>query len=346
MDYYEILGIERNATAEEIAKAYRQAAIKWHPDKNPDNPEAKEKFKEAAEAFEVLNDSNKKSQYDRFGFVGNNAGHNVFADLNDVVSHFFGGGRQRQGNNIQVRVYVTLEEVATGCTKEVVLHRKGRCVKCRATGAKEWDACQDCHGTGRVSRRQDPFIVQLPCEACHSTGRHIKILCEDCSGSGSTPATEETIEVNIPAGIESGMQLKIDGKGEVGPDGITIGHLFVVVMVARHEFYERLEADLVCKVPVSYTQLVLGADIDIPLLNGTATFRVPAGTQSGAKLRLRGKGLPILGGVDSGDVIILVHVETPKKLTDEYNDVLLKLSKLEEEHVTPNRQKFAYKIKR
>ena len=344
-DYYEILGVEKNASAEEIKKAYRKKAMEYHPDRNPGNKEAEEKFKEAAEAYDVLSNSDKKARYDRFGHAGMNGGGgaggygNVDFDLNTIFERFgdlfggmggfdFGGfssgrpqKRVRKGTNIRVKVKLTLEEISKNTEKKLKIQKYIPCDVCEGSGAKnksDLTTCPTCQGTGQVIHKQQSIfgIMQTAgvCPDCQGSGEIIKNKCPHCSGNGIVKG-EEVVVVNIPAGVAAGMQLNLSGKGNAAPNGGVNGDLLIVIDEIEHDIFERDGNNLYVNYYISFPQAALGATVEIPILEGMAKVKIAPGTQSGQILRLQGKGLPELHNRRTGDLIVNVNVWTPKNLT-------------------------------
>ena len=348
-DYYEVLGVERNATADDIKKAYRKLAVKYHPDKNPGNKEAEEKFKEAAEAYSVLSDPDKKARYDQFGHAGveGAAGPDFsggFGNLDDLLKDLFGGafgggfggpfgggfggGRsgQRQqrvyrGRDIRVRVKLTLEEIAKGVTKEISIEKSVPCEECHGKGAKnssDIKTCPACHGTGQVERITNSFFGQTvtytTCQQCGGEGKVISNPCRSCGGTGLV-RKRETIKVSIPAGVEAGMQMTIQGEGHAAKNNGINGDLLVVIEEQEHPELKREGKDLYCTKVISLPDAILGAEVEVPGIDGKHKIKVEPGTQSGTVARLRGKGLPTVNGYGgTGDLYVKVAVWIPKKL--------------------------------
>lgn len=359
-DYYDILGVERSAEQDTLKKAYRKIALKYHPDRNPDNPEAEEKFKEAAEAYEVLSDENKRARYDRFGHAGvaNGGGgfhaegmtmDDIFSQFGDIFGEsgspfetFFGGGRgggrRRQrgerGSNIRIKVKMTLEEVAEGVKKKIKVRKDVSCSTCNGSGAKNSSSkqtCQTCGGAGMVRQVRNTFLGTMQttstCPNCNGAGEVITEKCSDCRGEG-VEHSSETIEFDIPAGVESGMQLSLRGKGNAGKRGGPNGDLLVIIEEQQHEFLKRDGQNLMYDLYLNFADAALGTQIEVPTLNGKVKIKIPSGTQSGKIFRLKGKGLPAVQSYGSGDQLIYVNIWTPKKLSSKEKELLEKLREM------------------
>ena len=350
-DYYDILGITRAATDVEIKSAYRKLAMKYHPDRNPGDHKAEEKFKEAAEAYAILADSDKRSLYDRFGHAGvssaSGAGGgfdpSVFSGFEDILGglgdifgfgDLFGGGRRRggpqRGADLRYDLEISFEESARGTETAIQIPRQETCAACHGSGAAPGSSptqCPQCRGQGQVRFQQGFFTVARTCPQCRGAGRIVTTPCKTCHGAGRV-SHERKITVKIPAGIASGQQLRLQGEGESGSAGGPAGHLYVVVQVHEHEFFRRDGNNLFCEIPVNFTTLALGGDIQVPTLDGADTVKVPEGTQTGTTLRLRGKGMPDVNGRGRGDLFATVQVQTPKKLSREQRQLLEQLSKM------------------
>ena len=368
-DYYETLGVGRDASADDIKKAYRKMALKYHPDKNPGDAEAERRFKDAAEAYDVLRDDEKRSRYDRYGadgvkgMAGGAQGFSnvedifsVFGDIfggNSIFDDFFGGGRGGggrrgavQGENLRAEIQVTFEEAATGVSRVLSLKRAVACDTCQGSGAKEGTkptTCATCGGAGQVAQSQGFFSIRMACPQCHGSGQTISDPCKSCSGSGRTKRKED-VEVQVPAGIFDGSRIRHPGKGNEVPGGVP-GDLFVVVRLKPHEFFQRVDNDVLCEVPIAYSQAALGAKVEVPTLRGKAVITIPAGTQSGELLRLKGQGFPSLDGYRPGDELVKVVVEVPRKMTQEQEKLLRQLAELEDRQVDSKRNSFFEKLK-
>ncbi|MCO4746928.1 MAG: molecular chaperone DnaJ [Proteobacteria bacterium] len=349
-DYYEVLGVARDADGKVIKKAYRKLAMKHHPDRNPDNPEAEAKFKEASEAYEVLSSDEKRRVYDQYGHDGlKGRGFDPnFTDMGDIFSAFsgmfgdlFGGGGRgrgrgqsrgpRAGADLEYPLNLDFMEAAHGCSKEITVHRHAHCGGCSGSGLKPGateSGCETCGGQGQVIQAQGFLRIRTHCPACRGTGRHVDPAdrCDDCSGSGRERATEE-LTVTIPAGVDRGMQLRLVGKGEVGDPGAPAGNLFVTIDVEPHSLFKREGVETVCTVPVPYPVMVLGGEITVPTIHGEEQLDVPRGTDSGKVFTLRGKGIPRVNGRGpAGDHHIQLVVDVPKKLSERAEELLRELA--------------------
>ena len=353
-DYYEVLGVDKSASEDEIKKAYKKLARKYHPDMNPGDKEAEEKFKEVNEANEVLSDPEKKARYDQFGFAGVDPNYGAgagggaygggfdFGDLGDIFGSFFGGGfgggqrrnpnAPQRGESIRASVSVSFTEAAFGCEKSVTLERSEQCPTCKGNGCAPGttpEICPDCHGTGTVqTRRQTPmgvFASNGPCRKCGGTGRLIHQPCPDCRGTGAV-RKRKTIKVNIPAGIDHGQTISLRGQGNAGRNGGPAGDLLITVMVQPHELFRRDGVDVFCEAPITFAQAVLGAELEIPTIDGKVKYSIPEGTQTGTVFRLKGKGIPVLNGRGRGDQYVTVTIETPRNLNKEQKEALRRFS--------------------
>jgi len=341
-DYYEVLGVPRNASDQEIKSAYRRLALKHHPDRNPGDAQAEERFKEAAEAYGVLGDPDKRRRYDAYGHAGLGGGAQgfdptIFADFSDILGDFFGFGDAfgrrrgpRRGADLRYNLDVSFEEAAFGMQTQLRIPRAERCAACSGSGAAPGThptSCPTCRGSGQVTFQQGFFSVARTCSHCRGSGRIVAEPCKTCRGQGQLPI-ERTLQIQIPAGVDNGSQLRIGGEGEPGALGGPSGDLYVVLRVADHAFFKRDGTHLVCEMPVGVAQAALGATIEVPTLDGArAKLHVPEGTQSGTVLKLRGQGIPALGGRGRGDLHILVRVVVPKHLNAEQRRLFEQLAK-------------------
>ena len=367
-DYYEVLGIQKGASEDEIKKAYKKLARKYHPDMNPGDREAEEKFKEVNEANEVLSAPEKKARYDQFGFAGVDPNYGAgagggaygggfdFGDLGDIFGSFFGGGfgggqrrnpnAPQRGESIRASVSVSFTEAAFGCEKSVTLERSEQCPTCKGNGCAPGttpEICPDCHGTGTVqTRRQTPmgvFASNGPCRKCGGTGRLIHQPCPVCRGTGAV-RKRKTIKVTIPAGIDHGQTISLRGQGNAGKNGGPAGDLLITVMVQPHELFRRDGVDVFCEAPITFTQAVLGAELEIPTIDGKVKYSIPEGTQTGTVFRLKGKGIPVLNGRGRGDQYVTVTIETPRNLNKEQKEALRKFSEAVGENHYEKRKSF------
>ena len=353
-DYYEVLGIAKGASDDELKSAYRKKAKKYHPDLNPGDKEAEEKFKEVNEAYEILSDKEKRARYDQFGFAGVDpsygAGQGGYGggfgggfggvDLGDIFGDLFGGGfggfggarvnpnAPRKGRDVRISVGISFMEAVHGCKKTVTITRQETCPECGGSGAAKGtspETCPDCHGTGRVNVQQrTPFRViqsQQPCSRCGGKGKIVKTPCSNCHGSGRVNV-KKTLEVTIPAGIDDDQQLALRGMGDGGINGGPNGDLIVIVTVRPDPMFQRDGYDVYVTVPITFSQAVMGAEVIVPTVDGKVQYTVPEGTQSGTTFRLRGKGIPYVGGKGRGDQYVKVNVEIPKKLTKTQREAL------------------------
>ena len=366
-DYYEVLGIQKGASEDEIKKAYKKLARKYHPDMNPGDKEAEEKFKEVNEANEILSDPEKKARYDQFGFAGVDPNYGAgagggaygggfdFGDLGDIFGSFFGGGfggqrrnpnAPQRGESIRASVSISFTEAAFGCEKSVTIERSEQCPTCKGSGCAPGttpEICPDCRGSGTVqTRRQTPmgvFASNGPCRKCGGTGRLIHQPCSDCRGSGAV-RKRRTIKVNIPAGIDHGQTISLRGQGGAGKNGGPAGDLLITVMVQPHEIFRRDGVDVFCEAPITFTQAVLGAELEIPTIDGKVKYSIPEGTQTGTVFRLKGKGVPVLNGRGRGDQYVTVVIETPRSLNKEQKEALRRFSETLGENNYEKRKSF------
>lgn len=374
-DYYEVLGVSKTATQDELKKAYRKLARKYHPDLNKDNPEAAEKFKECNEAYSVLSDEQKRAQYDQFGHeafenggMGGGPGAGGFggfggfggSGMEDIFDMFFGGqGRGGRSNNagpqrgadLRYDMEITFEEAAFGVEKEISLKRAERCEHCHGEGAEpgsKVETCPECHGSGYVRFTQNTMFGQMvnerPCSRCHGEGKIISNPCKECGGSGTVKKTKK-LKVKIPAGVDNGSRLRVGGEGEAGLKGGPSGDLYVYLYVKPHKFFERDGTTVLCEVPINIVQATLGAEIKVPTLDGQVTMKVPEGTQPGKVMRLKGKGIPSLRGGGRGDQLVRMKVVVPTKLTDKQKDALQKFADISKDNINPEEKSFLNKVK-
>ena len=374
-DYYEVLGVQKGASEEEIKKAYKKMARKYHPDLNPGDKDAEEKFKEVNEAYEVLSDSEKKARYDQFGFAGvdpnfgaggggygGGAGFD-FGDLGDIFGSFFGGGfgggqtrrnpnAPQRGESIRMNLTISFEEAAFGCEKELELDRYESCETCHGSGAAPGtspETCPDCGGSGVVqTRRQTPmgvFASTAPCSRCGGRGKIIKEPCKDCRGSGMVRRRRK-IQASAPAGIDNGQTISIRGQGHAGKNGGPAGDLLVTITVRPHELFRREGTSVLCEAPITFPQAVLGAELEIPTIDGKVKYDIPEGTQSGTTFRLKGKGIPALNGRGRGDQYVTVYIETPRNLNREQKEALKKFAEAVGENNYEERKSFFRKFKK
>ncbi len=367
-DYYEVLGVDKSASADEIKKAYRKLAMKYHPDRNPDDPNAETKFKEVGEAYEVLSDADKRSRYDQFGHAGVDPNFNPgyggggfggfggFGDLGDIFGDIFGGGgyrssakAPRQGENIMSYLELTFEEAAFGTEKEVVATRIEECNACKGTGSADGvvETCSRCHGSGQIRTTQNFMGMAMQstttCPNCGGKGKTIKTPCATCKGKGKV-RRHPKVKVKVPAGIDADQTLRVRGEGCVGENGGPKGDLLVKISIKPHKIFDRDGADVLCELPITFTQAALGAEIQIPTLDGKITYTIPEGTQTGTTFRLKDKGIPYVGNRNRrGDQLVTVVVETPTKLNREQKELLRKLEEGLGE--SPKRKKFFDTIK-
>ncbi len=366
-DFYETLGVARSASDDEIKKAYRKLAMKYHPDRNPDNKEAEDKFKEIQKAYAILSDKEKKAAYDQYGHAGvdPNMGAGGFGggfggaqgfDFSDIFSQMFGGagggGRQPnyQGADLQYAVEITLEEAAKGVKKRITVPTHEECDVCHGSGAKPGtsaSSCSTCHGSGTIHVRQAIFQMQQTCPTCHGTGKEIKEPCLKCRGEGRV-RTSKTVEVTIPAGIDEGQRIRLSGEGEPGMHGAPSGDLYVIVHVKEHKTFERNGLDLHCEMPISFATAALGGEVEVPTLDGKVKLSIPKETQTGRRMRVKGKGIKSLRSSAVGDLYCHVVVETPVNLTERQKELLEEFEKIStglERSQTPRQKSFFDKVR-
>ena len=369
-DYYEVLGVAKGASDDELKKAYRQAAKKYHPDLNPDNKEAEAKFKEVNEAYEVLSDKDKRARYDQFGHAGVDpnfgggsgfggsgfGGFGGFGDFGDIFSEFFGGGSSRsrgsasnaprRGENVGVRLDLTFEEAAFGCEKEVSVPRIENCAACNGSGSADGviESCSRCHGTGQVRTTQNFMGMTMQsstaCPQCSGRGKIVKNPCNTCKGKGKVRRVQK-IKVKVPAGVDEGQSVRVRNEGCVGANGGPNGDLLVEIYLKQHPIFERQNMDVFCEVPITFTQAALGAEIDVPTLDGKIKYEIPEGTQTGKVFQIFGKGVPSVNNPKRrGNHFFTVVVETPTKLSKEQKELLRQLEEGLDKNKTPKMKKF------
>ena len=375
-DYYEVLGVSKTATQDELKKAYRKLARKYHPDLNKDNEEAAEKFKECNEAYSVLSDDQKRAQYDQFGHAafenggmgggggfGGAGGFGGFggSGMEDIFDMFFGGQGGRGGNraksgsqrgaDLRFDLEISFEEAAFGLEKEINLYRDETCDHCHGEGAEpgsKVESCPECNGTGYVRFTQNTMFGQMvnerPCSRCKGEGKIISEPCKECRGKGTVKRNKK-LKVKIPAGVDNGSRLRVSGEGEAGAKGGPSGDLYVYLYVKPHKFFERDGTTVLCEVPINIVQATLGADIKVPTLDGQVTMKVPEGTQPGKVLRLKGKGIPSLRGGGRGDQLVRIKVVVPTKLSDKQKDALRKFADISKDNINPEEKSFMDKVK-
>ena len=380
-DYYEVLGVDKNASENDIKKAYRKAAMKYHPDKfanasDAEKKDAEDKFKEINEAYQVLSDDQKKQQYDQFGHAAFEQGGAGFGgggfgdfDINDIFNMFrgnsnfrdfeeytnFGGSSRRNytepGNDLRYNLEITLEEAEKGVEKTIKYKRTGKCEHCHGTGAEDdkMKTCSTCNGQGRVRAQQRSFfgvsMTEIPCPDCHGKGKIPEKKCKHCRGTG---AAKETIEkkVNVPAGIDDGQKLKYAGLGEASQNGGPNGDLYIVIRIKSHDIFARNGGNLYCEVPISYSTAVLGGEVEIPTLNGKKMIKVPEGTENGRLLKVSGEGIKVYRSDKPGDMIVKITIETPTKLTDKQKELLQKFEESLNEKNYEHKSNFMKKVKK
>ena len=368
-DYYEVLGVEKSASAEEIKKAYRKKAMQFHPDRNPGDKTAEEKFKEVGEAYEVLSDDDKRSRYDQFGFQGVDpnfgggsgfggsgfGGFGGFGDFGDIFSEFFGGGGRsrgsasnapRRGENVGVRLDLTFEEAAFGCEKEVSAQRIENCAACNGSGSADGviESCSRCHGSGQVRTTQSFMGMTMQstsaCPQCSGRGKIIKNPCSTCKGKGKVRRVQK-IKVKVPAGVDEGQSVRVRGEGCVGVNGGPNGDLLAEIILKKHPIFQRQNMDVFCEVPITFTQAALGAEIEVPTLDGKVKYEIPEGTQTGKVFQIFGKGVPSVNNPKRrGNHFFTVVVETPTRLSKEQKELLRQLEDSMDKSKTPKLKKF------
>ena len=366
-DYYEVLGVSKGASDDELKKAFRKEAKKFHPDLHPGDKEAEAKFKEINEAYEVLSNPEKRQRYDQFGHAGVDSNYGAgggyggsgFGDFGDIFSDIFGGGfgfggsggrrnGPRRGNDVRQVVTISFEEAAFGCKKKINITKQEGCPTCKGTGAKPGtsaETCSHCHGTGQIQTQQRTILGYMTnvttCPHCQGSGKIIKEPCRDCRGTGKVRKTR-TVEIDIPAGINDGQTMQLSGQGEAGERGGPSGDLLITVRVRPHQMFERSGNDVYLTMPVTFVQAALGATLTVPTLDGVVEYDIPEGTQSGTRFRLRGKGIPFIRGKNRGDQYVTVEVEVPKNLSQRQKEIL---REFDEEKNYKKKKSFAEKMK-
>jgi len=361
-DFYEVLGVARDSEPDDVKRAYRQMALKFHPDRNPGDKDAEKKFKEAAEAYEVLSDPEKRQRYDRYGHAGlDGAAVHDFRSTDDIMSAFsdiFGGGLfgdlfgerrrgPRPGPDLLMKLEIELVEAARGTSRSIEVSRQEFCSDCRGSGSRKGTSpttCNYCGGRGQIVQARGFFQVATTCPACGGDGVRVTDPCPTCRGAGRTPSASK-LHVDVPPGVESGMWLQLRNQGELGDIGAPRGNLRIQVVVKRHPFFERRRNDLFCQVPISFAQATLGAEIQVPTLDGPGSVMVPRGTQSGEMIRIKGRGMPDISGRGRGDELVEVVVETPRHLTPRQEELLREFAEIEHEQVSPRRKSFFEKLR-
>jgi len=370
-DYYEVLGVSKGASADELKKAYRKIALKNHPDRNPGDSAAESRFKEATEAYEVLGDQGKRTRYDQYGHAaegmgqggspfggsgfGGSSGSSGFGDIfGDIFEEFLGGGGQRggrsrgeRGSDLQYNMELSFEESAFGCSKEIDIPRMENCGTCNGSGAKsdkDIEVCKSCEGTGQRRIQQGFFTVAATCDRCRGTGKQIKRACSSCRGQGRIRKTRR-MSINIPAGVDEGSRIKLSGEGEHGSNGGPTGDLYVRVYIKPHSVFTRQDDNLYCEIPISFAHSALGTELEVPTLEGKVRLKIPAGTQSHKSFRLRNQGIAHLRGGGRGDLYVKVLIETPTKLTQRQRELLEEFEEISDRESHPLQDRFFEKIK-
>ncbi|MCP4253389.1 MAG: molecular chaperone DnaJ [Candidatus Scalindua sp.] len=370
-DYYKVLGIDRSASPDDIKRAYRKLALKYHPDKNQGNKEAEEKFKIAAEAYEVISDPEKRQRYDQYGHEGlrggDARGFGNFEDIFDafgdifgggggggggIFEDFFGGGRrqaEKRGASLRCDVSIDFKDVATGIEKTIEITKRDFCEECRGTGARKGTSpvsCPYCKGKGEIHQRQGFFTIRTTCPKCQGNGKIIETPCGKCSGNGVYPK-KSNIKVQVPAGIEDGSRLRVTGQGESGANGAHPGDLYCDIHIQPHSIFKRQNYDIICEFPITFTQAALGCEIEVPTILGKMRkVRIPAGMQSDDIISVKGEGFPHVRGFGVGNLLVHVVVETPTKLTSRQEELLREFAESEHKNVTPKRKSFFKKVKK
>jgi molecular chaperone DnaJ len=367
-DYYEVLGVAKDADENAIKRAYRKLAMKYHPDRNPDDKAASENFREVTEAYEVLSDDNKRSRYNQYGHAGVDEqmqdfwgrggaqDSHAFRDFGDMFGDVFGdmfgfgggGGRTARGADLRYNLNITLEEAANGREVELKIPKHESCGTCNGSGARPGSnpvPCSTCGGHGQVQMQQGFFAVRRTCPTCHGAGTRIESPCVDCGGNGRVKVTKK-LKVRVPVGVYDGAQVRVAGEGEVGPKGSVAGDLYIVIVLKEHSIFERDGADLYCTMPVTFPQAALGAQVDAPTLDGKVTIKIPAGTEAGRTFRLRGHGVPdVRAGSQKGDLYVRVQIAVPKKMSGKQEDLLRQFAEETGDELYPERSSFLGKAK-
>jgi molecular chaperone DnaJ len=365
-DYYDVLGVDRQASEQDIKKAYRKLAIEYHPDKNKGSKEAEERFKEAAEAYSILGDPDKRAKYDAYGHEGMRASDQfsgfdsaIFADFSDILGDFFGfgdifGGRgrrrrtaARRGADLRYDLEVSFDESVYGMETKLKIPRTAACDKCGGSGAAPGSSpatCPSCQGTGETRLQHGFFAIAKPCHRCRGEGRIITDPCRECGGQGMV-RQERKLSIRIPAGMDHGQRLRIRGEGEAGANGGPAGDLYVVLHVKAHPFFKREAYDLYCEIPISFCQAALGDEVSIPMLRGEETVRIPSGVQSGDHVKMKGKGVQRPGGRGRGDLYVILRVQTPTKLTGEQKKLFQTLAKTANQRLKPTEKNLFNRVK-
>ena len=371
-DYYNVLGVERNASQDDVKRAYRKLALKYHPDKNQGNKQAEEKFKVAAEAYEVISDPDKRRRYDQYGHEGlrggESRGFGNFEDIFDafgdifgggggggggsIFEDFFGGGRKQaaqRGASLRCDIAIDFKDVASGIEKTIEISKRDFCEECRGTGARKGTSpvsCPYCKGKGEIHQRQGFFTIRTTCPKCQGNGKIIETPCNKCSGHGVYPRKSD-IKVQVPAGIEDGSRLRVSGQGESGANGAPPGDLYCDIHIKPHPIFRRQDYDIICEFPITFTQAALGCELEVPTILGKLRkVGVPAGTQSDDIISIKGEGFPHVRGYGVGNMLVHIVVETPSKLTPRQEELLREFAESEHKNVTPKRKSFFQKVKK
>jgi molecular chaperone DnaJ len=368
-DYYNVLGVEKNASQDDIKRAYRKLALKYHPDKNQGNKQAEEKFKIAAEAYEVISDPDKRRRYDQYGHEGlrggESRGFGNFEDIFDAFGDIFGGGgggsifedffgggsrqAEKRGASLRCDISIDFKEVATGTEKTIEITKRDFCDECRGTGARKGTSpvsCPYCKGKGEIHQRQGFFTIRTTCPKCQGNGKIIETPCGKCGGLGVYPK-KSNIKVQIPAGIEDGSRLRVSGQGESGANGAHPGDLYCDIHIKPHSIFKRHDYDIICEFPITFTQAALGCEIEVPTILGKLRkVRIPAGMQTDEIISVKGEGFPHVRGFGVGNLLVHIVVETPTKLTPRQEELLREFAESEHRNVTPKRKSFFQKVKK